>query len=284
MAALLVPAASCGASHSAYVATTTSTSPPTTEVPCESPGFEPGIDLVVFMEPDVRPEQIESVRTMLEADDRVLDSRFVDQEEALAEFADLFADQEHLVDAVTAETLPTSFRLDVTSADVSMLAEELRPVDGVREVVEAQSGCWRDRVTGIEGSLEDYAELPRLVIVYVQPGRGDARAEIGERVAALASGPVAWVDQADALVEFECLFAGEPDRKVAADELPPSFRFSTEPGEPTTALMNELAALDGVKDVVLEPLPESVPPDFENPEDVPFLDPRCRVAGEPYEP
>lgn len=169
------------------------------------------------MEPDARPEQIESVRAMLEADDRVVDTRFVDQEQALAEFSEIFADQEERFDGVDAEALPSSFRLDVTSGDVPVLADELRPVDGVRDVVEAPDGCWRDQLAGIDSSDEASSEVPHQVIVYVQPGRRDAVDEIRKRVVALAPGPVAWVDQESALAGFECMFGDEADREVAAD-------------------------------------------------------------------
>jgi cell division transport system permease protein len=70
-----------------------------------------GVRLEIFMNVDATDEQIATVRTGLENDPDVKSFRFFDKEDALDEFKRIFRKEPDLVKNITAEALPTSYRI-----------------------------------------------------------------------------------------------------------------------------------------------------------------------------
>jgi cell division transport system permease protein len=99
--------------------------------------FQGGVEFIVFMNPNATDAQIDAVRTELDDNPQVRESEFCDQDCAYAEFQELFADDPGLLESVTADILPPSFRVKPVDADtdaVAALGEVFEGEPGVREV------------------------------------------------------------------------------------------------------------------------------------------------------
>jgi cell division transport system permease protein len=99
--------------------------------------FQGGVEFIVFMNPNATDAQIDAVRTELDDNPQVRDAEFCDQQCAYEEFQRLFEDDPALLQSVTAEILPPSFRVKPVDADsdaVSALGEVFEGAPGVREV------------------------------------------------------------------------------------------------------------------------------------------------------
>ncbi len=95
-------------------------------------------DLIVFVDTDADDATLDAVGREVRNVDP--DAVFVSQEEAYTEFTeDLFADQDEIVELVTPEVLPASFRLDVPNADIASLEQRFEQLDGVRRVLASDS-------------------------------------------------------------------------------------------------------------------------------------------------
>jgi cell division transport system permease protein len=101
-----------------------------------------GIEFIVYMQPGVTDEQRNALAEDLEASPEVEKIVYVDEEATYEEFKDLFQDDSpQLVETVTADILPTSFRVVPRNSDaavISALGEEFEQKAGVREVVFAE--------------------------------------------------------------------------------------------------------------------------------------------------
>ncbi|MEQ1786002.1 MAG: permease-like cell division protein FtsX [Acidimicrobiales bacterium] len=102
--------------------------------------FKGGIEFIVYMQPTVTEEQKASILRDLEANPDVKDDGFtyVDQDETYQEFRDLFQDSPQLIDTVTPEILPPSFRIAPKVQDpdvVQALGEQFKDKAGVYDVV-----------------------------------------------------------------------------------------------------------------------------------------------------
>lgn len=96
-----------------------------------------GIEFIVFMNPDATPEQDSAVKNAIEASDRIKDSKYLDQQMAYEEFKELFSDKPELIDSVTPEVLPPSYRIvpvDPNPDEVATLGAQFENAPGVREV------------------------------------------------------------------------------------------------------------------------------------------------------
>lgn len=99
--------------------------------------FQGGVEFIVFMNPNATEAQIEAVRTELDDNPQVRDAEFCDQQCAFEEFQRLFEDDPALLQSVTADILPPSFRVKPVDADsdaVAALGEVFEGAPGVREV------------------------------------------------------------------------------------------------------------------------------------------------------
>jgi cell division transport system permease protein len=102
--------------------------------------FKGGIEFIVYLNPEVTEEQKASIQRDLEANPEVRDDgiTYVDQEATYAEFGRLFEDQPQLIDMVSPEILPPSFRVAPRVQDpdvVQALGDQFTNKPGVREVV-----------------------------------------------------------------------------------------------------------------------------------------------------
>jgi cell division transport system permease protein len=100
--------------------------------------WQGGIEFVVFLDPDASQEQIDSVGQRLDESPDVSDFHFVDKEEAYAEFRDMFSeDSPEMVDSMSAEFMPPSYRVEPVDKDVDAvesLGSQFESQAGVSEV------------------------------------------------------------------------------------------------------------------------------------------------------
>ena len=102
--------------------------------------FKGGIEFIVFLQPDSTQEQKDSVRADLEANPDVKEGgvHYVDQDETYEEFKKIFDGQTQLIDTVSPEVLPPSFRVEPVTKDpdvVRALGDTFQDKAGVYEVV-----------------------------------------------------------------------------------------------------------------------------------------------------
>ncbi|MYG93739.1 MAG: ABC transporter permease [Acidimicrobiia bacterium] len=102
--------------------------------------WKDGVEFIVFMDPDISVELEADLRRQLEESREVVDFIYIDKDEAYAEVQELLGDSPELVDVITAERLPASFRVkptDTLPERVDQLAEVFRTQPGVARVVTA---------------------------------------------------------------------------------------------------------------------------------------------------
>jgi cell division transport system permease protein len=97
-----------------------------------------GIEFIVFMNPEATEAQSQAVAGRLDESPDVRKVSYVDQAEAYEEFKTLFAGSPEMVESVTPEILPPSYRVAPKVADaevISALGQQFETQPGVREVV-----------------------------------------------------------------------------------------------------------------------------------------------------
>jgi cell division transport system permease protein len=131
-----------------------------------------GIEFIVFMKPDATPEQNEQVKNALDSakGESVKDYTYLDQQAAYAEFKDLFSDKPELIDSVTPEVLPPSYRVvpvDANPDEVATLGQQFENAPGVREVTYATEALRRieDLANSVKNGLRFAAVVLLLVAV-----------------------------------------------------------------------------------------------------------------------
>ncbi|MCB1038494.1 MAG: permease-like cell division protein FtsX [Acidimicrobiales bacterium] len=99
--------------------------------------YQNGVEFIVYVDPDISKDQLADVRTSLEDNPRVREITYVDRDETYADFKELFKGQDTMLENVTADDLPTSFRVKPTESDVTTVQELVnyyRKQPGVYEV------------------------------------------------------------------------------------------------------------------------------------------------------
>ncbi|MGK2929198.1 MAG: cell division protein FtsX [Acidimicrobiales bacterium] len=102
--------------------------------------WEGGIEFIVFMQPEAPQDQTDAVQRQLEDSTQVERWDYFDQDETFEEFRDLFQNTPQIVDSVTPEILPPSFRVvpvDKSAETIEGLRTVFESQPGVREVVAA---------------------------------------------------------------------------------------------------------------------------------------------------
>lgn len=102
--------------------------------------WQGGIEFIVFINPAASPEQLQAVDKALHDSPEVEKITYVDQKAAFDEFKTLFSNQPELVDTVTPDILPPSYRVvprNKSSEAVQALSEQYKGKPGVRDVVSA---------------------------------------------------------------------------------------------------------------------------------------------------
>jgi cell division transport system permease protein len=98
-----------------------------------------GVELSIFLNPEIAETQRESILAQLEAMPEVRRVIFVDQDSAYEEFRTMFANSPDMVDSVTASDLPPSYRIVPRQPEfIRAIGERFQATEGVREVVYAE--------------------------------------------------------------------------------------------------------------------------------------------------
>lgn len=102
--------------------------------------WEGGIEFVVFMKADAEQSQLDAIEALLiESEGQEIDDwSFVTKEETFTEFTEFFADDAQLLDTISVETMPPSYRIrptDVDAGAVEALGSTFEAKPGVRTVV-----------------------------------------------------------------------------------------------------------------------------------------------------
>jgi cell division transport system permease protein len=100
--------------------------------------FKGGIEFIVYMQPTSDDAQRKSIEDDLLANPDVKDITYVDQDATYEEFKDLFGDSPQLVETVTPDILPPSYRVAPRVKDpevVQALGQQFNDKPGVYDVV-----------------------------------------------------------------------------------------------------------------------------------------------------
>ncbi len=100
--------------------------------------FAGGIEFIVYLNPDVTEQQRAAIQTDLESNADVRKATYVDKDASYEEFKRLFAETPQLVETVSPDILPPSYRVAPVVKDpevVQALGEVFEAKPGVREVV-----------------------------------------------------------------------------------------------------------------------------------------------------
>ena len=102
--------------------------------------FKGGIEFIVYLQPTATQDQKASIQRALESNPEVKDNgvTYVDQDATYQEFKRLFGDSPQLVETVTADILPPSFKVAPKVQDpdvVQALGNQFRDKPGVYDVV-----------------------------------------------------------------------------------------------------------------------------------------------------
>lgn len=102
--------------------------------------WQGGIEFIVFMQPEASQDQTDAVERRLTESNQVESFVYFDQEDTFEEFQDLFQNTPQIVESVTPEVLPPSFRVvpvDKSAETIESLRSVFVAQPGVREVVAA---------------------------------------------------------------------------------------------------------------------------------------------------
>jgi cell division transport system permease protein len=102
--------------------------------------FQGGIELIVFMDPEIRGPQREAIERSLDDNPEVERFTYVNKREAFEEFKVLFKDSPEMIESVEPAQLPPSFKVvpvNPNAASVSSLADQYEGDAGVKDVVSA---------------------------------------------------------------------------------------------------------------------------------------------------
>ena len=102
--------------------------------------FQEGVEFIVFMNPDADVDQDAAIRQVLDSSPAIESYGYIDKLAAYDEFETLFADKPELVESVTPDVMPPSYRIvptDRSAANVNELANQFAAQPGVREVATA---------------------------------------------------------------------------------------------------------------------------------------------------
>ena len=114
-----------------------------------------GIEFIVYLNPDVSPEQKDAVERSLDGHPEVERFSYVNQQEAYEEFKELFKTTPEMVDAVSPEVLPPSFRVvpHATNSDIiESVGRQFQQQPGVAEIAYAKDVV--DSVLGVSNFLQ----------------------------------------------------------------------------------------------------------------------------------
>ena len=98
-----------------------------------------GVELEIFMKTNASDPNVNDIRTALASDKNVRSFRFLNHDDAMAEFKKIFADQPALLETTTPDVLPESFRVAPVRAELTQqVADSYSQRPGVDTVVTAE--------------------------------------------------------------------------------------------------------------------------------------------------
>lgn len=98
-----------------------------------------GVELSIFMDPAASEPQNQAISNELSKMPEVKKTTYVGQEEAFEEFKKMFADQPDLIESVTAQDLPPSYRVVPKQPEFAeVIGRRFEATPGVREVQYAE--------------------------------------------------------------------------------------------------------------------------------------------------
>lgn len=92
--------------------------------------WQGGIEFVVFLNADASEQQVELIGRKLEESPQVESTTYIDKEAAYQEFLSLFSDSPELIDSVSPEILPPSYRVVPVSKEADLIEGLARDFDG----------------------------------------------------------------------------------------------------------------------------------------------------------
>jgi hypothetical protein len=95
----------------------------------------------IFMKADAAPSEVAAVRAALNTDPVVASIRFLDHNDALAEFKRIFADQPALVQSTKAADLPESFRITTQTTKHTDSLQRYTSMPGVDTIITPNASC-----------------------------------------------------------------------------------------------------------------------------------------------
>jgi cell division transport system permease protein len=102
--------------------------------------FRDGVEFVIYLNPDIPGEQLDALRNQLNTHPQIKSYEYLGPEEAYADFVAVMDNRPELIDALTPETVPTSFRVKPIEGDqnlVEQLVIEFQDEPGVFRIVDA---------------------------------------------------------------------------------------------------------------------------------------------------
>jgi cell division transport system permease protein len=102
--------------------------------------WQGGIEFIVFLNPEAAQDQINAVGDDLRKNPQIDKVTFVDKQAAYAEFKELFRDSPEMIESVTPDILPASYRVepkDKSAEVITALSEQFKTKPGVKQVVSA---------------------------------------------------------------------------------------------------------------------------------------------------
>ncbi|HEX3424912.1 MAG TPA: permease-like cell division protein FtsX, partial [Acidimicrobiales bacterium] len=95
-----------------------------------------GVELSIFLQPNVTPNETQALGTELNGMTEVKKVRFVDKPAAYVEFKQMFANTPDLVNSLSVNDMPPSYRVVPAKAeDINSIGQRFQSQPGVREVV-----------------------------------------------------------------------------------------------------------------------------------------------------
>ncbi|MEZ5341757.1 MAG: permease-like cell division protein FtsX [Acidimicrobiales bacterium] len=99
--------------------------------------FKGDVEFIIWVDKDATEQNVQGIQAALESSPNVSDQIYVNREETFREFQEFWADSPSVLEAVTPEQLPTSFRVTPTVAELALveaLGRDFEGLPGVQSV------------------------------------------------------------------------------------------------------------------------------------------------------
>lgn len=223
-------------------------------------------DAEIFMRVKATASQIADVREAVEHSRSIDQFAYLDPEDALREFREIFRDDPELIENVDADELPPSFRIVLDNGvNVDRVARRFEKLAGVAEVV-----LPREAPT-FQEALEEACELYNMqkqadfrdveFFMRVRASKTEIQEVRATLDASTAIDRYEFLNKQAAFKEFKGIFGEDRDliRNIDAASLPTSFRVWIVLGGDLTGLIASVETLPGVdSSATPRPLPDGL--------------------------